>query len=240
VPTLKEKHSKEVELVLYTAYALSAALGNESKLDSRFFSLDQLCGFSGMSFRHFMNKMGEIPDISYLEVGTYCGSTLLSFLYRNLSSINHAYAIDNWSEFNEIGNYSRDTFFKNLDFLHPNRPSCLKIIEDDCFALDKSEIKHKINFYFYDGPHSEKDHYNAYVYYDDILADCFVTAVDDWNSVAVKKGTQKAFKELNYQIIASWEIDTSDKKGWSEDPDREWWRGVYIAVIQKPLIDLDN
>ena len=59
----------------------------------------------------------------------------------------------------------------------------------------------------------------------------------------IKFSIQKQFKDYFLSPDARFELrglDTSDKKGWSEDPDREWWRVVYISVIKKPIIDLDN
>ena len=233
MPTIRENHSNFGDILIKTVYSLSSALVNESKLDMKIFKMSSMCGFSGESFRHFMNNMGSIEGLKYLEVGTYCGSTLLSLLYDNLETIDFAYAIDNWSDFNDAGLYSRDTFYYNLNYIFPTEIKKLKVIEEDCFSLDKSQIKHKINFYFYDGPHSEEDHYNAYIYYDDLLENQFITVIDDWNSGKVKSGTKRAFKDLGYEIVASWEIDTKDRPDWSENPDVHWWRGVYICVINK-------
>ena len=179
-----------------------------------------------------MNNMGRIPDLNYLEVGSYCGSTLFSFLFNNLGCVNKAYAIDNWSQFNDEGD-PKSAFFKNKDLFFPDGISQLKVIEHDCFTLDLAQIKEKINFYFYDGPHSEEDHYNAYMYYNDVLDDEFITVIDDWNSNSVKRGTSSAFKELGYEIVASFDIDTTDLDDWSAHPDVNWWRGAYIAVIKK-------
>jgi len=231
---VSEKHSKETDLILRTAKSLSRAIHNESKLDNEKLRLvpGGLCGFSGWSFRNFMNNMGEIKNLKYLEVGSYCGSTLIPLLYKNISNIHSAYAIDNWSEFNEFGD-PRTTFYYNLNYFFEGDLEKLTVIEDDCFSFDKNIIKEKIDFYFYDGPHSEEDHYNAYIYYDDLLADVFVTVVDDWNSERVKQGTKKAFKTLDYEVLASWEILTDDLPGWSENPDSNWWRGAYIAIIKK-------
>lgn len=232
MPKLNEKHNDLGNLLTRVVYSLSSAFANESKLDMSLFNRVTLCGFSGESFRHFMNNMGVLEGLRYLEVGAYCGSTFLSLLYKNTDSVDFVYAVDNWSEFNLEGSHSRETFYRNLNFLLPEFKK-LKVIEADCFSFDKSLIDHKINFYFYDGPHSEEDHYNAFVYYDDLFEDKFVTVIDDWNSEKVKRGTRKAFEELGYEIIASWEIDTSDKPDWSENPDVNWWRGVYICVIDK-------
>tara|TARA_A100001011_G_scaffold380815_1_gene448578 strand:- start:947 stop:1657 length:711 start_codon:yes stop_codon:yes gene_type:complete len=231
---LRERHPSSTALILKTAQSLALALNNRSRLDKEKHSFFELCGFSGMSFRHFMNNMGDTLGLNYLEIGSYCGSTLISLLHSNLNKINHAYAIDDWSEFNDFGSHSRDTFYHNLNYyLGEVDKDKLTILEEDCFSLDKEKINHKINFYFYDGAHNEEDHYNAYIYYNDVLDDLFVTVVDDWNSGRVQAGTNRAFKDLNYNVLAYWEIDTSDKPDCSEFPDGDWWRGVMIAVVQK-------
>jgi hypothetical protein len=234
---LTENHSNLTNMVLMVSHNLREAMCNRSSLDWSLTSHESLCGFSGESFRHFMNNMGRIPDLNYLEVGSYCGSTLFSFLFNNLDNINKAYAVDNWSQFNDVGD-PKSSFFKNRDLFFPNGIDQLEVIEHDCFTLDLSKIKEKINFYFYDGPHSEDDHYNAYMYYNDVLDDEFITVIDDWNSNSVKRGTSSAFKELGYEIVASFDIDTTDLDDWSAHPDVNWWRGAYIAVIKKSIISV--
>lgn len=234
---LTQNHSDSVKLVLNVMAGLDDALGNRSKLDSSMTSLENLCGFSGESFRHFMNNMGSSRGLNYLEVGSYCGSTLFSLLYGNLDAVTKAYAIDNWSQFNEIGN-PKEAFFKNKENFFPKGIPQLEVFEHDCFNFDLSNIKEKINFYFYDGPHDEEDHYNAYMYYDPVLADEFVTVIDDWNSGAVKRGTIRAFNDLEYEIVSSFNIDTSDIPDWSENPDKNWWRGALIAVVKKSIISV--
>ena len=229
---LTQNHSDSVKLVLNVMAGLDDALGNRSKLDDSMTSLENLCGFSGESFRHFMNNIGSMPGLNYLEVGSYCGSTLFSLLHKNLSTVNKAYAIDNWCQFNETGN-PKETFFKNKELFFPEGIPQLEVFEHDCFSFDLSNIREKINFYFYDGPHDEEDHYNAYVYYNSVLADEFITVVDDWNSGRVKRGTNRAFSDLGYEIISSFDIDTSDIPNWSENPDSNWWRGAMIAVVRK-------
>ncbi len=233
------KYSSVATLVLATQQSTDSAILNQSSLNNNIalFEESGLCGFSGLSFRHFMNNMGKIKGINYLEVGTYCGSTLLSFLAYNLPNINSAYAVDNWS-WNTEGSHPKDTFFKNLNYFFPDEVQQLKVIEHDCFSIDKSLISEKINFYFYDGPHSEDDHYRAFTYYDSVLADCFVTAIDDWNSPTVQLGTSRAFKDLGYEVVSSWEIDTSDLENWSVAPDANWHCGTYIAVVQKNNLKL--
>jgi len=227
-----EKHDRFSSLILGASQSFSLAINNESKLTEKMYSQDHLCGFSGVSFRHFMNNMGALGGINYLEVGSYCGSTLFPFLYRNLDTVVSAYAIDNWSEFNEAGD-PKSSFFKNLNYFFPEGVAQLKVIEDDCFSVDTSVIKEKIDFYFYDGPHSKEDHYNAFMHYDSVLADCFITVIDDWNSKTVREGTERAFSELNYNVVSTWEVDTTDIPGWSQNPDKNWWRGARISIIQK-------
>tara|TARA_Y100000310_G_C20465994_1_gene707685 strand:- start:67 stop:915 length:849 start_codon:yes stop_codon:yes gene_type:complete len=153
-------------------------------------------GYAGMSspkVRHFFNnlckQLGFEQDVRYLEVGTWAGSTLLSFIHKNQSVIRHASAIDNFSQFQdtefdvrcglEDGVKSIVTAPYNEDILIEGSPITddyelifhkvddndnfkFQFLDCDCFELDKSRLFGKYNVYFYDGPHhafGDKDNY---------------------------------------------------------------------------------
>ena len=70
--------------------AIKNAENNYSKLPNDILDID---GFSGNKTRHLYNNICNIPDINYLEIGTYMGSTFISAMYQN--SI-RGIAVDNW------------------------------------------------------------------------------------------------------------------------------------------------
>ena len=115
----------------------------------------QIDGMSSARIRHFLNNMLELPDINYLEIGAARGSTLVSALFNN--NPNSAYSID--------FHYNDPDFTNNTAGLNFVR------LEEDCFKIDLSKIKHPINMYLFDGGHTYEDHYKAIEYYYPVLAD---------------------------------------------------------------------
>lgn len=212
--------------------SLQMAFQNRSNCHPNLLNLVKNPGFSGISFRHLLNNLGQMKGINYLEVGTFKGSTFTSMLYNNIDNFNSIYAIDNWSEFNEHGGV-KDLFHNNINTNFKSDVSKMKILDVDCFNFDKSEIKDKINLYFFDGPHKREDHERAFTYYNDLLDETFITIVDDWEKGSVRQGTYDAFEKLNYNVLAKWEVLPPDRENRMRKPDQYWWHGTMLAVIQK-------
>lgn len=176
-------------------------------------------GASSAKVRHFLNNLCNFPEVHYLEIGLWKGSTFTSALYNN----NHikAIGIDNWSHEAR----PRDDFFKNINHIkHKN----FNIIENDSFSVDVSSLKDKFNIYFYDGDHSKESQKLAFTHYNQVLDEVFVAIVDDWNWYEVRQGTREAFSELNYKILFDIELPAA----LIGDPN-QWWNGLYVAVISK-------
>ncbi len=222
------------KLIVQAASSITAGFSKSSNLSGEMLLHNILPGFTGRSFRHLLNNLSNFEDCVYLEVGSYCGSSLISSLYGNYNQIKHAYAIDNWSEFNE-GDDPKGVFKKNLDTFIPGfKEDKLTVIEADCFSIDVSEeIKEKANVYFYDGHHSKESQKKAFTYFNDALCDTFITVIDDWEKGAVREGTFEAFSELGYKILAQWQIFPADREKRLEHPDINWWHGIALFVIKK-------
>lgn len=180
-------------------------------------------GMSSSKNRHFLNNLCSSPNTHYLEIGCWMGSTFISALFKNNSTLSSATAIDNWTEFG--GPY--------LQF----QSNCKQFISDipynfhshDCFSIDPEKfIRNKINVYFYDGGHTRQDQANAFLFYNNIFEDVFIAIVDDWNHPPVREGTFDAFSKLGYKVL--FEIGLPARA----NGDTEWWwNGLYIAVIRK-------
>jgi len=226
-------HKTDVNLILHVSDAINKALVNESNIHPDMTDQRKINGFSGISFRHFLNNVASYSGINYLEVGTFCGSTLLSVLYNNLDKITSAYAMDNWSEFGDSPALNARVLAQRLEKYVPDPDSKLTFYEEDCFAFDKSKIQHKINLYFYDGAHSQQDQKMAFTYFDEVLDDTFIAVVDDWEQGEVRNGTLDAFEKLGYNILASWQIIPRPRERKTENPDYNWWLGAFIAVVKK-------
>jgi hypothetical protein len=187
-------------------------------------------GASGIKGRHLHNNLSKILDtnLRYLEIGTQKGLSFCTALYN----INYKYAcvIDNWIE----GDF-RDIFNQNIKkFLSDKK---FDLYDQDCWTIDLyTQIKEKINFYFYDGWHSREAQEKAFLYYNPILEDEFLCMVDDWNCPEVRKGTMSAFKTLDYKIQYDKNLFTENKDnmiGNGAGNPATWWNGLYIALIKK-------
>jgi hypothetical protein len=194
--------------------SITRAENFESKLNEEILSLE---GMSSRKVRHFLNNLVTDND-RYLEIGTWKGSTLISALYRN----NPAYylAIDNWTEF---GGPKQDFFNNCTKFLGftPN------FIEGDCFNIDTTNINN-ISIYFYDGGHFEEDHYKSITYFYNCLAEYFTLIVDDWTDAGVRKGTRRAIKDTNINILFEQELPAR----FNGDTEN-WWNGLLVAYCKK-------
>lgn len=208
-------------LVNHVKKAISNAENNISQLNKEVLDIQ---GLSGHKVKHFLNNLCTLKGGRYLEIGVWQGGTFVSALYNNQNNLSEAIAIDNW-----IMRTPYNSFEKNTNnFLQPNS---FKFYESDCFKINLTEVfKNKINIYFYDGEHNFDDHVSAFTYFDSILDDNFIAIVDDYNWDAVQKGTQKAFKDLNYNVIYELYIPATYTT-WFEE--LGWWNGIYIAVVSK-------
>lgn len=213
-----ERQAKK--LVAHVKQSIQNAEKGVSKLSPEILGIE---GMSTSKVRHLLNNLCSMPNTQYLEIGCWKGSTWVSALYGNGSSINNATAIDNWSEF---GGPEQDFLNNTSYFLNGIKYQYYSV---DSFNLDvKKAIPNPVNVYFYDGNHSELAQEMALTYYDSILADEFILIVDDWNWHTVRQGTHNAINKLNYRVVASFDLPAR----YNGDQEN-WWNGLYVAVIRK-------
>jgi len=62
----------------------------------------QMSGMSGSKTRHFYNNLCSFPDITYLEIGTWKGSTVCSAICNNISTV---VCIDNFNKYKGLYNF---------------------------------------------------------------------------------------------------------------------------------------
>ena len=232
------KYEREQQLTVQCFTSFSQSFSLVSRLPEVLQEQKSLNGFTGRSFRHLLNNLCRLHECVYLEIGTFCGSSLISALYGNHDFIKKAYAIDNWSEFREhCDPAERFNIHKNAYI--PQYTDKLKIIEGDCFDLDISEIDEKVDIYFYDGAHTYDDHKKAFTYFNPVFKDQFIAIIDDWEKKKVRDATYDAFEELGYNVLAKFEvIPPPEREKRMESPDMNWWHGISMFLIRKPaLID---
>lgn len=190
--------------------------------------ISQKPGASSQKIRHLLNNLCSIKDARYLNVGVFTGSSLWSAIFNNKLRVT---GIDWWRNGTAAKCDERE-FWKNLSEVVNledgsfNRE--INIVNQDCFTVD---LKNKYNIYLYDAEHSEDSQYKALTYFDKFLEDEFILLVDDFDDEFVKSGTNKAIKDLNYNIQYRWE-----GKGCFGDwnpASNHWWNGFLVALINK-------
>ena len=182
-------------------------------------------GQTGLKVRHLLNNICDFEGCNYLEIGINRGATLTSSLYNN--PINDAYAI----EITDINNKEilshKDKF--NVKF---------EYINEDCFKVDLSKFKNKINVYLYDGDHSYASHYKALEYFYPILDDEFIYLVDDWVGnlspyyeewKQVSDATYDAIEKLNLKIL----FERHKMKSILDKQEDAWWGGFWVSLLKK-------
>lgn len=166
--------------ITHVKAALWDATRGQSKLTPEILAME---GFSGHMTRHFYNNLCSIPHLTYLEVGSYKGSTLISALYGNQVS---GFAIDNWSEFNGPKEEFHANVQKYID------TSDVYFRDQDAFTLYTIP---DIDIYLYDGNHSYDSHKKAITHFAPFLKPASIVIVDDWNWSWIREATLAGFQE---------------------------------------------
>jgi hypothetical protein len=207
---------------------IKKALENAENLQSKITSeIQDMSGMSGLKTRHFYNNLGSlVENVRYLEIGTWKGSSVCSFMCGNQCKT--IVCIDNWSEFGG----PKEEFLTNFNKFKGDNNAIF--IENDCFKVDVRFLP-KFNVYMYDGNHTNESHYKALNHYYECLDDVFIYIVDDWNWSPVRNGTMSAISKLNLKILFQHEIRlTQDNSHTPEKLAKDtWWNGIFIAILQK-------
>lgn len=215
-----QQADREKLLIEHVKNSIAKADRGISKLNNDILHLE---GMSSPKGRHLLNNLCSLPRTNYLEIGCWKGSTLISALFKNQSSVDHATALDNWAEFG--GPFQE--FKRNCERFLPK--NSYQFFSVNSFSIDPLKIiKQPVNIYFYDGDHSALAQQLAFEYYNQILDNVFIAIVDDWDHLPVQEGTYRAFKNLNYKIL--FEIVLPARFNGDTE---QWWNGLYVAVIRK-------
>lgn len=210
----------EQEIIQNVQLAVSNASRDQSKLTPQVLTID---GMSSPKNRHLLNNLCSIKNTHYLEIGCWKGSTFISALFNNQSTLLSTSGIDSWIE----SEAAYLEFQQNCLTHIPDQP--YDVYSEDCFSRHPNEyIKDKITLYFYDGGFTKEDLAKAFLFFNDVFDDLFVAIVDDWNWAQVREGTFEGFETLNYTIL--YEINLPARFNGDTE---QWWNGLYVAVIRK-------
>jgi hypothetical protein len=205
---------------MFAQYITSAIDYSNNKITKLNDKAIRMRGMSSFKIRNLLNKLLEMPNSKYLEIGVWQGSTFYSALYGNSPAT--AVAIDNFSH----PKSNQKIFLNNLSDVGAK----FDFINNDCFSIKEELNTKNFNIYFYDGDHSEESHYQALTYFYDNLDDEFIYICDDWNWPEVKQGTFRAIKEKNLTIVQEWDLPSngnSDKEN--------WWNGLWVTILRKKI-----
>ena len=189
------------------------------------FRLRFLNGMSGQAYRGFINSLiANLENPTYLEIGIYRGSTLCSAMYRNRI---RAIAIDNWSEFSGPIKNSLKNIMRFV-----GKSQSLSVIDSNFREFDFQFLMNSVDLYFFDGPHSETDHYEGARVLSKIAKTSVIFIVDDWNWEAVRRGTIAGITDSNFQISYQTEVFTSGRNFFRYS---RWHNGYTILVLERQL-----
>lgn len=201
------------KIIEHIEKSIQNAIQEKSKLPKEILDLS---GMSDNNVRRFLNNVCTFPEIEYtLEVGTHNGSTFFSSLYEN-KHIKEAISLDNHSTCSEI--YDPNLFPTRLKKFSQNLPN-LKYYDIDAFSDKvKDIIKNPIQFYFYDGDHSEKGQELALTKFEQFFGDCVIYIVDDYKRNEIKNGTKNGLEKIQYTVEKSWILNKNNYgiKFWSD------------------------
>jgi hypothetical protein len=212
-------------LVAAVQASLGDALESRGKLRANVLAIP---GMSGKKYRLLINNLIERVDgASYLEIGTWAGSTFCSAIDGNKV---RAVAIDNWSEFGGPAG----KFLANAA-LSCTTDTKISILSED-FRSVRFDALGTFNVYLFDGPHELRDQFDGLCLAQICLADEFVYIVDDWNWEKVQEGTVKAIQHLKLTPLYELEIRTSmDGSHPAIECERsDWHNGYFVSVLKKP------
>lgn len=190
--------------------------------------------FGGARFHLFFNIIGTLPELMYLEVGVFNGSSLFSVLNGNQATIRHAVAVDSWRQqdapfANTATSQIRDSVVDALQ--ESGYGSLVHLVVGSCWELEPGAVTRmmggKANVYFYDAGHSPHDHFSSLVHFLHDLADSFIFLVDDWNWLSVQSGTLAAIDTLPVEVVSKIVISTGRREG------HEWNNGLACFVLKK-------
>jgi len=229
----QNSYSKNLKISFFKSLAMDTKLPDEIKF---------MPGMSGKKYRYLINNFVSLTkDSRYLEIGTWTGSTVCSALYGNQAK---AVCIDNWLKFNTEETLKKfyNTKDQKKDFeenikkvVGSSKIIDFKFIESDFRNVNYNEIG-MFNIYCYDALHEEKDQYQGVSIVQPALDEIFVLIVDDWNLLEVRKGTNRAIKDLGISIISKIEIRTTQNNTMPKlihSQYSDWHNGYFIAVCKK-------
>lgn len=168
-----------------------------------------LPGMSSPWNRHLLNLICE--NKTYMEVGTYKGSTLISATYQNGCK---GLAYDDYRN-KKFGDHRQEVINKIQRF------------DIDAELIIKDGLKHtngSFDVIFYDGDHGREDTFIAVTHLWNHLNRGGYLIIDDYQFEEVTEGVEMGLKKLR-------EFEVTYLESQRKDDPETWWNG--LAIIKK-------
>jgi hypothetical protein len=230
----REERSTEVDE--YTKRALKAisdGLTRSSNYDPENYIVR---GLTSDRVRHLLNSLCSYEDSTYLEIGTFVGST---FFAASMNNSAKCFGVDDFSEpeckpmmnhvpWAEISN-PYDMFVQHWNKYENGNSVFIKSSAQELTPEDFEG--HKPNVIFYDADHDMIEQMNNLNHILPFLDDKFILVVDDANFDGVVEGTVQFVRENNLVCYFERKI----LSGIIENP-THWWNGIHILVLEKTKV----
>ena len=216
-------NNTEQAFINHIQTAIYNAFHNISNLSDEVLSMH---GMSGNKTRHLYNNICNLPNKTYLEVGTYTGSSLISALYKNNLK---GYCVDNWQQFG-----GKQEFEHNLQSFAPYLPQSITVLDKDCWTVSKKDILDPVDIFLYDGGHTYEEQKKAITYFTDFLSEYSIILVDDWmcDWVQVREGTLDGLADSGLEIVYKEEIGLVNTTDYHKGGDT-FWNGCGIFLCRR-------
>jgi len=126
--------------------------------------------FLNLVVGHFLNQ-----DEQYLEIGTYCGKSLVAALYKNYAK---AQVIEPFEKHLPDGVHIRSKWVENISRFGLGSENRVTLHNEKCEQFDGDLPE--IGVFYYDGNHDSGHTYEALKKYEKYLADNAIIIVDDY------------------------------------------------------------
>lgn len=163
---------------------------------------------------------GTFESVNYLEIGVLYGASYFAAAYNNSGNF---YGVDNWSKYANHSDHIKTNVNK---YQGPDRN--FHFYDINCWDIDflKSNIKNKIDVFFYDGSHDDESHSKSLTHFSDLLSDEIIFIVDDYGHDS--PGYQ--IKKSTLESIAASDFTCQEK---FEFLGKDWHNGMAIFYLTR-------
>jgi len=174
---------------------------------------------STINTQSLINKLCNLPDTCYLEVGILRGASYFAAACNNSGVY---YGVDNWSKYANNEGLIKENIEK-----YKSEEREFVFFNEDSWDLDLEKFNSKVNVFFYDGDHSYESQERILRHFDEILDDEIILIVDDYSSgevgKIVKDATAAAIDNSSFTCVFERELYEGTK----------WHNGIYIAHLRR-------